>query len=230
MCEILILRVSSLFECFIAKEMPRSKQKFKQQKIGNEITVLKRDARRNRSLSPKSDEEPEWITVSRYGEKDEKNGVSFPIATLIIDWDFESGNLSFPIGFPESKYSIAVNELLIEWEDYQNEVCGYVECLSCEDEILLNQTKRRSSVYWADKKPEYHNLKKDKQILRFVKPPGRKFTHIRIEDRKFYGLELDSSSTRMHEIQCALRSMFDENEVLPIKNAHLTVEIKLDSA
>ena len=176
MCEILILRVSSLLECFISKEMPRSKQKFKQQKNGDEIIVVnsnkldKRDSRRTSSLSPESDAKPEdWITISRYGEKDEKNGVSFPIAILIIDWDFESGNLSYPIGFPESKYFIAVNELLIEWEDYQNEVCGYVECLSCEDEVLLGPTKRRYSVYWADKKPEYHNLKKDKQILRFVK-------------------------------------------------------------
>ena len=57
--------------------MPRSKQKFKQQK-GDEITVVnlnkldKRDSRRTSSLSPKSDAKPEdWITISRYGEKDD---------------------------------------------------------------------------------------------------------------------------------------------------------------
>ena len=69
-----------------------------------------------------------------------------------------------------------------------------------------------------------------------MKPAGRKntFIHIPNEEEAYYGLRLDTGSTpfgnkrrRLHEIQCAIRPMFDENEVLPIKYAHITVEIMI---
>ena len=73
-----------------------------------------------------------------------------------------------------------------------------------------------------------------KQLLRFVKPPGRKTTFIHLENETYFGLylkktgEIFSSRQRKHEIECAIKPMFNENEVLPIKNAHLTVNIKLN--
>ena len=82
----------------------------------------------------------------------------------------------------------------------------------------------------------YINLNKDKQLLRFVKPPGRKntFIHIPNEEEAYYGLNLEARSKPfgnkkrwLHEIQCAIKPMFDENEVLPIKYAHITVEIMI---
>ena len=175
---------------------------------------------------PRSDEEgpEEWITISRYGEKDEKNVFSFPIANLRTDFDSDSKD-TYPVVFFGSQYSIAVKELLIEWEDYQNEVCGYVECLDCEDEVLKNQNQ---GIHWVDKNPKHCDLEKDKQILRFVKPAGQKITFLKIENQKYYGLELEGPG--LHEIQCAIKPMFDESEVLPIKNAHITVEINIDSA
>ena len=32
---------------------------------------------------------------------------------------------------------------------------------------------------------------------------------------------------REHEINCEIKSLFDENEILPIKKAHLTVQINI---
>ena len=200
--------------------MRRSKQKNKEEK-----------SREQKSRQPKQNnknsdgrEPKDCITISRYGEKDQRNIFSFPIARLMTEFDFDSVK-TFPEGFPGSQYFITVNELVIEWENDQNEVCGYVECLDCEDEVLKNQNR---GINWVEKNPKHYDLEKDKQILRFVKPSGEKITIIKIENQKYYGLELEGPG--MHEIECAIKPMFDENEVLPIKNAHITVEIKIDFA
>ena len=168
-------------------------------------------------------EPKDCINISRYGEKDQKNIFSFPIARLMTEFDFDSAT-TYPEGFYGSQYFIAVKELVIEWEDYQNEVCGYVECLDCEDEVLKN---RNQGVNWVEKNPKHCDLEKDKQILRFVKPAGQKITFLKIENQNYYGLDLEGPG--LHEIQCAIKPMFGESEVLPIKNAHITVEIKIDS-
>ena len=80
------------------------------------------------------------------------------------------------------------------------------------------------------------------QLLRFVKKPGLKTTFIQIasENMNFLTLDMklipiDSYDRRTRidsniivgtgDIKLHLHSLFDENEILPIKNAHITVEI-----
>ena len=87
-------------------------------------------------------------------------------------------------------------------------------------------------------KQKLRNEKDSKQLLRFVKSPGLKTTIVKVdkEDLKFYPLDLRlcriaRSAESILEIrkelmlECDIRSLFDENEVLPIKHAHITVEI-----
>ena len=80
-----------------------------------------------------------------------------------------------------------------------------------------------------------------KQLLEFVKPPGRKTMFIQVATEQLVYIPVDLAklkkisgnlgpperkySTRMSQLECKLTSLFDENEVLPIKNAHMTVEI-----
>ena len=133
-----------------------------------------------------------------------------------------------------SAYQIAVRELIIEWDDYQTEFSGYIYCYSCEDQI------DRST--WLD-----HPLKRDaiaqyetesKQLLRFVKQPGLKTTIVKVEtpDLKFYSLDLNKCPIereaknareirREHRLECEIRSLFAQDDVLSIKNAHITVEL-----
>ena len=137
----------------------------------------------------------------------------------------------YPAGFPNTKYFMAVKELVIEWEDYQNEFCGYVECLN------MNSNAKKT---WQNGLLNRTDSNKGKQLMRFVKPPGRKTTFIQLERELFFGLNLEKSGETLsprqqkgprqqkHEIECTIKPMFDENEALPIKNAHLTVYIKLN--
>ena len=218
------------------KEMGRSKHKSGQQNCQSQ-NLNSRTRSKARSPSPESEEElEERITVSRYGEKNDENVFSFRLLQLMTEEKVDVFTKLYPAGFPEGQYFIAVKELVIEWEDYQNEYCGYVECLQCECEVMKNMNSERKWVNCITATPSYIDLNKDKQLLRFVKPPGRKntFIHIPNEEEAYYGLKLDKRSTpfgnkrrRLHEIQCAIRPMFDENEVLPIKYAHITVEIMI---
>ena len=85
-----------------------------------------------------------------------------------------------------------------------------------------------------------------KNLLTFVKSPGLKTTIIKIkkEDLEFFPIDISQCQivnlhekkieghnfvqleTRMeHKLECEIRSLFDVNEVLPIKHAHITVEI-----
>ena len=67
--------------------------------------------------------------------------------------------------FSDWKFHIAVKELIIEWEDYQAEIAGYVHCKACEDLIY-------QSEWFNHHRLEDHN--DSKQLLRFVKSPGLK--------------------------------------------------------
>ena len=84
-----------------------------------------------------------------------------------------------------------------------------------------------------------------KQLLRFVKSPGLKTTNINIqkEDLEFFPIELNQCETekeiseemvgkslqvrRIHQLDCEIRPLFDQKQPLPIKYAHITVEIYL---
>ena len=187
----------------------------------------------NPGSSESEDDLDEVLIVSRYGEKDEKNNVWFRFSDLVTE-EKHNSNLNslppamYPVGFPGTHYSIAVKELVIEWKDYQDEFCGYVECLN------MNENSVRT---WQKGLLNRSNSNRGKQLLRFVKPPGRKTTFIQVENVTYFGLHLQRTGEkegfypkwqRKHEIECAIKPMFDENGVLPIKNAHLTVEIKIN--
>ena len=134
-----------------------------------------------------------------------------------------------------TNYCIAVKELVIDWDDYRTEVCGYVQCDGVQD--ISNFTLNMEGSLKKSRPDEYQNKK---QLLRFVKKPGLRTSFIQIPQEKmiFHALDLrDVKQTfeqeiretnyirRKHEIILHLKSLFDENEILPIKNAHITVEI-----
>lgn len=184
------------------------------------------------------------ITVSRYGKKDDKNVFLFQILEISTDdgpgpalqrdyWVDDELKSRSPSGFSGSQYFIAVKELIIEWEDTtrNREICGYIECFQCENSVSENWKWQRN---WVHNMPQFRHKSEDSQLLRFAKSRGEQTTFINIENEKFFGLELHSKNgtqrfseteSLQHEIQCAIKPMFDENEVLPIKNAHITVEI-----
>ena len=140
-------------------------------------------------------------------------------------------------------YFIAVKELIIEWQDYQNEFTGFVYCSASLDsmrdtwiENIFQPPKHRKDL------PKPHLMQKNnfKQLLHFVKPPGRKTISIKIpvDEMQYSQIDLRKcrasfSSTMMGRawtvkrftLQCELKSLFDENEILPIEKAHMTVEI-----
>ena len=223
MCEIKIRGLSFIVHRF-QKEMGRSKQK-SEQMYGHPALINPRyHIQRTHSLSPEPEELDEILIVSRYGEKNEKKIVSFRFSELITQAK-NAGSPMYPAGFPEAKFSIGVKELVIEWEDYQDEFCGYVECLN------MNSNSKK---VWQNGLLNRTESNRGKQLLRFVKPPGRKTTFIHLESELYFGLNLEkpgqtfSSRQRKHDIECTIKPMFDENEVLPIKNAHLTVKIKVN--
>ena len=151
----------------------------------------------------------------------------------------ENGEERKMVGF---SFYIAVKELIIEWEDYQTEVSGYVHCKSCldlyEESDLFHHVKAESIG------DGYKIENNAKQLLRFVKSPGLRNTNIRIneEDLEFSPIDLNHCDTvsireqvdsyrnltvrREHRLECELRPLFD-NEPLPIKHAHITVEFYL---
>ena len=213
--------------------MGRSKQKSGRQTQNRSYSS---GLRIPRSLSPTPEPKEEFnetVTVLKYGEKDQNNIFRFQLLKLTTE-EKKFGE-PYPLGFPGTQYFIAVKELVIEWEDYQNEYCGYVECLSCECEIFK---KMHSETSWAGGLgiPE----SRDKQLIRFVKPPGRRTTFINIENETFTGLDLVENDETYsyidrktgykgakYDIECAIKPMFDKNEVLPIKNSHITVKIMI---
>ena len=146
--------------------------------------------------------------------------------------------------FSNMKFYVAVKELIIEWEDYQAEVAGYIHCEACDD--LIDKSKWFNHT---NKKPDGNkceNSTDSKQLLLFVKSPGLRTTNIKIgnEDLVFYPIELTKCEVksrfqeemkgygrdylqvrREHQLNCEIRPLFDATQRLPIKYAHVTVEI-----
>ena len=146
--------------------------------------------------------------------------------------------------FSLGKFYIAVKELIIEWEDYQAEIAGYVYCKACEDLIDQSEWFNHADENFDEQKSE--NPNGSKQLLRFVKSPGLKTTNIKVlkEDLAFFPIELKQCEVksvieeemvvgkslqvrREHQLDCEIRPLFDKKQPLPIKYAHLTVEIYL---
>ena len=134
------------------------------------------------------------------------------------------------------RFYIAVKELVIEWDDYQAEVSGCIRCLACED--LVPDSHFLSHYYRTDKSLHENHIDTN-QLLRFVKQPGLKTTYIKKdkEELDFYRLDLgkckiateikksNGTTIRENNLECELRSLWNQNEKLPIKHAHMTVEI-----
>lgn len=138
-----------------------------------------------------------------------------------------------------SKFRIAVRDIIIEWEDYQAEFCGYIYCSACDDQVERSAWLSHVRNDSDDSKEKNEN--ESKQLLRFGKSPGRKTTIVKIEtnDLKFHCIDLNQclvltkgecrvAVRREHYLECEIRSLFDENEILPIKNALITVEIYVE--
>ena len=153
--------------------------------------------------------------------------------------------------FTDWKFYIAVKELIIEWEDYQAEIAGYIHCNARGDLIHQSEWFKK----WLDSensdnenvgRHKYETPNDAKQLLRFVKSPGLKTTDIKIqkEDLEFFPIKLKQCETEMeileeivvgkslqvrreHQLDCEIRPLFDKKQPLPIKYAHITVEIYL---
>ena len=144
--------------------------------------------------------------------------------------------------YENKKFYIAVKELIIEWEDYQAEVAGYIHCEACED--LIDKSGLFNNPIEKSDEKKYENPCDSKQLLRFVKSPGLRTTHIKIgnEDMAFLPIELKKCKEksiieeeykswdrfyvkREHQLDCEIRPLFDPTQRLPIKYAHFTVEI-----
>ena len=151
--------------------------------------------------------------------------------------------------FTDWKFYIAVKELIIEWEDYQAEIAGYVHCNAREDLIHQSDWFEKWSKKIDSENSDVNKSKNSndaKQLLRFVKSPGLKTTNIKIqkEDLEFFPIELKQCETKLeileeivvgkslqvrreHQLDCEIRPLFDKKQPLPIKYAHITVEIHL---
>ena len=147
--------------------------------------------------------------------------------------------------FSDWKFYIAVKELIIEWEDYQAEIEGYVHCKACEDLIDQSEWFNHCSENSNSENSDINRLENpndSKQLLRFVKSPGLKTTNIKVqkEDLQFFPVNLKQCGVesvneeeivvgkslqvrREHRLDCEIRPLFD-NQRLPIANAHITVE------
>ena len=145
------------------------------------------------------------------------------------------------------KFYIAVKELIIEWKDYQTEASGYVHCECCSDPIYESDWFKHptGSINEISEDEEYKFENNAKQLLRFVKSPGIRHTNIMLdkENLEFFPIDLKNCKTvsiiedvatscnylqvkREHHLECEIRPLFD-SEPLPIKSAHITVEIYL---
>jgi len=153
----------------------------------------------------------------------------------------------------DRKYYIAVKNLIIEWQDYQDEVAGFVSCSGVHDTVANSNWIRHavSPAPTQPNMPEAHPMQQQnfKQLLHFVKLPGRKTTFVKIPTDELQYVKIDLNNcpittefspdiqlksswvrtpedkARIHEFRCELKSLFDETEILPIKHAHMTVEI-----
>lgn len=171
------------------------------------------------------------------GSKVYRDNDGLVYAASYSDSVIETGNMS--VG---GKFHIAVKELIIEWEDYQAEVAGYIHCGVCVDLMkkskILNPALKGPGV--STESNEIQNL------LTFVKAPGLKTTLTKInkEDLEFFPIDIEQcevinlvekikkyynaeelETRKEHKLECEIRSLFDENKVLPIRHAHITVEI-----
>ena len=141
------------------------------------------------------------------------------------------------------KYFIAVKELIIEWQDNQTEVTGCIILPSADGTDQCRWLEYPYDLPEFPQIPDAHRRQvyNFQQLLRFVKPPNRKTLYIQVPTEKqvYIPIELfkcriiessnevldEEFSTKSHRLECKIIPLFYQNEVLPIKNAQITVEI-----
>ena len=168
----------------------------------------------------------EVLIISAHGTKSESDkNLTFPIVNLQCKYN---GNQN------QAQHSLAVKELIIEWNDYQSEICGYIHCDAIDDAISKNPRSYHTRVD-EDRKREQNT----KELLRFVKSPGRKTSFIKVptDELNFFNLDMKKFKTQRtdryrtdsfnHDVEISLKSLFNANEVLPIQHAHITVEVRI---
>ena len=131
------------------------------------------------------------FTCSAYGQKDNnEENIKFSIIKVETKFNLKHGNMnreSMNMISP-TKMGIAVKELVIEWDDYQTEACGYIQCDGIQDpteySLDMNGSLERDQ---SNRKPGQNMI----QLLRFVKKPGLKTTFIQIASENMNFLTLD---------------------------------------
>ena len=136
------------------------------------------------------------ITVSADGRRNNNSEehISISLINLTTKFHFSNGQgdqNNFGKLISPIKCSIAVKELIIEWEDYQTEACCYVQCDGINSQ-RDNEFDINGSLIMDESRP-----KTSKPLLCFVKKPGLKTTFIQIPDEKiiFHSLALNEWSS-----------------------------------
>ena len=127
--------------------------------------------------------------------------------------------------------SIAVKEIIIEWNDLNHltEISGVI---SCEDSLKYIKSKKSF----------------DSNLIRFLKPPGRKTCLIKVPKEEMVFIELDQEKFYVKKaeetkykslghclfhidlnqsIELKIKPLFNDKNSLPIDNAHISVEISV---
>ena len=161
-----------------------------------------------------------------------KKDVTFVIDNKIFSQNqvcYETAHGLFAVDYD---VSIAVKELIIEWDDFQTEVAG---AISCEDGL----------------KYRFHRRSEDSNLIRFVKPRGRKICLIKIPQHELNFVDFLSDSfehvvsdvhslnnpydpvaQKRHSlninenIELKIKPLFGK-EILPVQSAHMTVELSV---
>ena len=130
------------------------------------------------------------ITVSADGRRNNNSEehISISLISLATKFHFSNGQgdqNNFGKQITQLKCSIAVKELIIEWEDYQTEACCYVQCDAIKEQCDYKFDINGSLII------DESQRKVMKPLLRFVKQSGLRTTFIQIPGEKKYFSQLD---------------------------------------
>ena len=163
------------------------------------------------------------ITVSAFGSRksNSEENISISLINLASKFHFSSADQNnFGKQITQFKCSIAVKELIIEWEDYQTEACCFVQCDWIKDQRDY-EFDVNGSLIMDESRPKFM-----KPLLRFVKTPGLKTTFIQIPDEQiifhsltlnelssFYAMDFDEIKQTIHRYQQQLQDIQKEDDM-----------------
>ena len=151
----------------------------------------------------------EIIKKSALGKKNEDGTkFTFPITTLKALYAVDSLR-------PQEEHFIAVKELIIQWTEFQTELCGSIESVATDSQLLTfsfdeNRDRKKSLIKISNEEENFAKM------------------HMRAFKSNWQRGLFDLFTTSMdHDIELEMKSLFGEDEILPIKNVHITVEIRI---